>query len=354
MKRLLFLLFALVPFVAFAQKAQIQFESNVHNFGTIEEQGGSVIHEFTFRNTGQSPLIISNVRTSCGCTSPEWSRQPIPPGENGSIKVSYNPQNRPGAFTKTITITSNAEASVTTLTIKGTVKRKPADPYAAYRFSAGSLKLAVNSLNFGGIKNTDKPVKTIDIINTGEKPVRLSFENVPASFLTVAAEPEVLEKGKSGQIRVTYNTAAKNEWGFVSDKFTVRTDHGTSHDITVLANISEDFSAYVNRFDEAPKAVFSDNNIDLGFVEKKSVKKHELYIQNTGKEDLIIRKIRVSDESSVTATPARTVVKPGKKVKVTLAVQFDDKPGRKVQVVSFTLNDPASSLVTYRISGTVQ
>ncbi len=354
MKRIIFLLFVCLPFLAFSQKAQIQFESNLHNFGTVEEHGGSVTHDFVFQNTGQVPLIISNVRTSCGCTSPEWSRQPIPPGGNGIIKVSFNPQNRPGAFTKSITVNSNAETPVSSLTIRGTVNRRPADPYAAYTFSAGNLKLAANTLNFGSVKNTDKPVKEIAVVNTGDKPVQLSFESVPAAFLTVTSEPEVLEKNKPGRIRVAYNAAARKEWGFVSDKFTVKTNMGMSHDVTVLANISEDFSEYVGRFEEAPKAVFSDRNAELGTVGKNVLKKHELYIENTGKNDLIIRKIGISDETRVKVSPAKTVIKPGKKIKVELSVQFDDKPGRKVYVVSFTLNDPASSLVTYRISGNVQ
>ncbi|MDR1757051.1 MAG: DUF1573 domain-containing protein [Culturomica sp.] len=354
MKRIIFLLFAFLPFLAFSQKAQIQFESNVHNFGTVEESGGNVTHDFVFRNTGQVPLIISNVRTTCGCTTPEWSRQPIPPGASGVIKVGFNPQNRPGNFTKGITVNSNAETPVSNLTIRGTVNRRPADPYASYTFSAGNLKLAANTLNFGSVKNTDKPVKEIAVVNTGDKPIELSFENVPAAFLTVTSEPAVLEKNRPGRIRVTYDVPARKEWGFVSDKFTVKTNVGTSHDVTVMANISEDFSEYVGRFDEAPKAVFSDRNADLGTVEKNVLKKHELYIENTGKHDLIIRKIGISDESRVKVSPAKTVIKPGKKIKVELSIQFDDKPGRKVYVVSFTLNDPASSHVTYRIGGNVQ
>lgn len=85
---------------------KIVFAEMEHNYGTIQK-GGDGNCEFSFTNTGDEPLILSNVRASCGCTTPSWTQKPVMPGKTGTIKVRYN-TNNVGGFTKTITITSNA------------------------------------------------------------------------------------------------------------------------------------------------------------------------------------------------------------------------------------------------------
>ena len=97
----------------------INFESTVHDYGTIE-QGSDGTYEFKFTNDGKSPLILSNVRSSCGCTVPSWTKEPVAPGKSGVIKVVYNTQNM-GTFSKTVTVSSNAKNAEVMLQIKGNV-----------------------------------------------------------------------------------------------------------------------------------------------------------------------------------------------------------------------------------------
>ncbi len=97
----------------------ILFTKTSHDYGTIKKgSDGNCV--FTFKNTGNKPLILKKVKASCGCTTPSWPRKPVAPGESGEIKVHYD-TNRIGYFQKTITITSNAKIVI--LTIKGTVKK---------------------------------------------------------------------------------------------------------------------------------------------------------------------------------------------------------------------------------------
>lgn len=100
--------------------AKIVFEKLEHNYGTINK-GGDGNCVFTFTNEGDEPLILSNVRASCGCTTPSWTQKPVMPGKTGEIKVRYN-TNNVGGFTKTITVTSNAiDNARVVLKIKGNV-----------------------------------------------------------------------------------------------------------------------------------------------------------------------------------------------------------------------------------------
>ncbi len=93
----------------------------VHDFGTIKEKDGNVTTVFVLTNLNKEPLVINNVRTSCGCTTPEWTKEPIATGAQGHVKAIYAAAGRPGPFEKTITVDTNGSPNSISLTIKGTV-----------------------------------------------------------------------------------------------------------------------------------------------------------------------------------------------------------------------------------------
>jgi hypothetical protein len=103
----------------------IEFQDTEHDFGTIQ-QGGDGSFDFVFTNTGVEPLVLSNVRSSCGCTIPSWPHEPIPAKGKEAIKVKYDTQ-RIGKFNKTITVTSNAGEEPIILKISGEVIPNPAE-----------------------------------------------------------------------------------------------------------------------------------------------------------------------------------------------------------------------------------
>ncbi|MDT0559085.1 DUF1573 domain-containing protein [Ichthyenterobacterium sp. W332] len=102
-----------------AKVAIIDFEAEIVDYGTIT-QNSDGLRVFTFTNTGDAPLLITNVKTSCGCTVPSYSKAPILPGQDGTLDIKYNTK-KLGAFTKTITVISNAEGGNKILKIKGNV-----------------------------------------------------------------------------------------------------------------------------------------------------------------------------------------------------------------------------------------
>ncbi|PCH78387.1 MAG: hypothetical protein COB98_00350 [Flavobacteriaceae bacterium] len=101
-----------------------EFEAEVIDYGKIEYKADGV-RTFKFKNTGKSPLIISRIQSSCGCTTPKKPKHPIMPGETGEIDVKYA-TNRVGGFSKTITVYSNATEKMKRLRIKGIVGKNPA------------------------------------------------------------------------------------------------------------------------------------------------------------------------------------------------------------------------------------
>ncbi|WP_179374455.1 DUF1573 domain-containing protein [Winogradskyella wichelsiae] len=122
MKNLIAILFVgLISFGSFAQEkiAKIEFKTDVIDYGTIEK-GSNGVRVFEFTNTGDAPLVISNVKSTCGCTVPKKPKDPIMPGETGEIEVKYDTK-RVNPIRKTITVFSNAETPTVALKIKGLV-----------------------------------------------------------------------------------------------------------------------------------------------------------------------------------------------------------------------------------------
>jgi len=131
MKKLFFAFGFMLLFVGvgFAQDgtesgAGIEFDKEVHDFGNMKQHGDATC-EFEFSNTGTEPLIISNAKGSCGCTVPQWPKEPIMPGQTSAIKVRYDSK-RIGPINKSVTITSNASNSPTkVIRIKGNIEAAP-------------------------------------------------------------------------------------------------------------------------------------------------------------------------------------------------------------------------------------
>lgn len=99
----------------------IKFDDTTHDFGTITQDSENK-KVFTFTNTGSEPLIIQNAKGSCGCTVPQYPKEPVAPGETGEIEVVYKPGKQKNAQTKTVTITANTQPANTILTIKANVE----------------------------------------------------------------------------------------------------------------------------------------------------------------------------------------------------------------------------------------
>ena len=126
MKRFIFSALILVCGIMVASaQAEIKFDKLTNDFGTFSEASPVVTCTFNFTNVGDKPLVINQAVASCGCTVPEYTKDPIQPGEKGSIKVTYNGKGKfPGHFKKSITVRTNGKVEMTRLYIEGTMEEK--------------------------------------------------------------------------------------------------------------------------------------------------------------------------------------------------------------------------------------
>ena len=126
MKKLLLMTLLLVCGITMAtaqKQAEIKFEKTTHDFGTFSEKSPVVTCTFTFSNVGEKPLVINQAMASCGCTVPEYTKNPVKPGEKGEIKVTYNGTGKfPGHFKKSITVITNGVVEKSRLYIEGNME----------------------------------------------------------------------------------------------------------------------------------------------------------------------------------------------------------------------------------------
>ncbi len=213
---LMILICVMVRCGAAAQAPVLSFEVDEYDFGDIPELGGSVQYRFVYANTGDSPLVITDVKTTCGCTSPAWSKEPVAPGRKGYVDVSFDPRDRTGAFTKSIIVSSNAASKPVTLYITGSVIRRPTAVASEFPFAMDDLRLKSLTVNIGKIPSNQTAQGEIQVINPTKANIVVEpDEDNAISWITIDPKPKILKPGERGVIRTKFNAKASGMYAFV-------------------------------------------------------------------------------------------------------------------------------------------
>jgi hypothetical protein len=335
-------------------QSKIVFDKVEHDFGTFKEEDGLQTYSFTFVNKGNTPLILNNVMASCGCTTPEWTQRPIAPGEKGFIKVSYNPQGRPGPFHKTISVSTNAENAQTVLRIEGVVEPRPKTISELYPRQIGPVRARSNHVNFSTIRQNEVLSDTLEIINDSGSPVHLAFRT-PPPHLKVRVVPATLKPNEKGNIIITYDARKVNSFGFVIHRVYMEVNGKSDYQnsIGVTATIEEDFSSLTpEELANAPSVSFNTMSHDFGNIKQGDRVEYEFIIQNKGKRDLIVRDVKTSCGCTI-VSPAKKVVGPNESVPVKVIFDSKGKRGRQNKAITVITNDPKRPTSILRVSTNV-
>ncbi len=337
------------------QSASISFKKTVINFGTLKEQDGLVTYNFEFENAGNGPLIIRRVITSCDCTTTDWPKEPLVPGVGGSLKVIFNPKDKPGKIDKTITVYTNAENPIVVLQIKGVVKEKPKALEEIYNRILGEFRFKTTNLSFDRVFVDKIKTDTIEFICMANEPVKIGCKINGLPYLNVKFVPEKVNPKEKGLMIVTFDAKKRNDWGLVIDRFYLTQNEKDINGglITVSANIEENFSILTDeQRTNAPRIEIANPNYDFGQIEEEQLVQNEFTFTNTGKSDLIIRKIKASC-GCTTVEPAEKIIKPGQSSSFKTTVKTNGFSGRIAKTITIITNDPVSPTVAVRITGTI-
>jgi len=328
-----------------------------HNFGKFKEEAGRQTHEFLVTNSGTSPLVIQNIVASCGCTTPEWTKQPIPPGGKGVITAIYDPQNRPGAFNKTLSVYTNSKPEVVVLSIKGEVIPREKTMEELYIFPVGSIRFESNHLAFTNVKKTEKKIRVMQVINPSKEPVKIEFESLPA-HLTLKANPETLKPGQKGIIEGTYDATKNDSWGNVSDMVKVKLNGVTQQNVFyyISANLVEDFSSLSKAdLESAPVFKLASTTVDLGKIPGSTEKEVEFRFTNAGKRDLVIRHVRSTCGCTAVQQGTQGMgIKPGQSSSIKAKFNSGSYKGRVTKAIYVYTNDPKNSEVVLMLNADVE
>lgn len=335
-------------------KAVIKFEKQEHNFGTFKEDAGKQNYAFEFLNTGTVPLIIKQVKSSCGCTSPSWTKTPIAPGQTGIIRAEYNPKNRPGPFNKSLTVITNTSPTTNILRIKGTVTPKVKTKKDLYPRVMSGLRLKSNHLSFTKVKSGKTKEAFMAVYNDTDSDMQVSFRRTP-KHLTLKMVPAVLKAKQEGKIVGVYNADLKNDWGFVTDYVDVliKDKYQARNRLTISATIEDDFSALTTQqLADAPKVQFDQSTFNFKELKQGESVEHIFVLKNIGKSDLIIRKTKTTCGCTA-ISPKSKIIKPGEQTDLKVIFNSRGKKGRQNKVITLITNDPKKPSSTLRIIGNV-
>jgi len=345
----------LLLLIAFGLSAQprLAFEKTQHDFGRVDENDGKVSYDFTFRNTGTTALVIQDVRTTCDCTAPDWSKQPIPPGGTGFVRVEYDVRGRPGAINSNVTVHSNSAPPTANLRITGEVipiERRPEE----FRHAAGTIRLDNMHVSFNRIFTHERLTRVITALNPGPDPARISFVDLPA-HITAEVNPATIRQGERAIIRVTYDAARKSDWGFVSDRIgmILNDNRANVHNLTVTATIEEDFSRWTAaQLQNAPSVSVDQQVINAGQIKRGEKKTYNVRLTNTGRSSLAIRKVD-TNANQLLSVDAPKEINAGASANMTVTFDSAGQSGEQNRTFTLITNDPRNAQITLRLRAEV-
>jgi hypothetical protein len=348
MNKRFFIGLALVLFTItlFAQQnKQIKFNEETHDFGTIVEHKGPVTHEFVFTNNSNRPVKILNVQPSCGCTTPGWTKEAVEPGKNGIVKASFNPQGRPGFFTKSLTVTTDLEASPIILQIKGQVTNEGETNSSDFSVVNGSLKFRTSSFNLGKVFIKDEfTTREFQVYNGGTKAINFNGNFITPKYIKVDVQPRTLAQGEKAIVRISYNGKMKNQYGFQSDNIELPTDDETNpvKSISVYATLEDYFGDMTPAdMEKAPVLRLNQYSMDFGRIKGNSAATKEVTITNSGKKELSLRSLQPNC-TCVKASATKTVLKPGESSTIKIAFDPMGRNGSQQKAITIYSNDPVN------------
>ncbi len=341
-----------------AVRAQaVRFDHEKWNFGDVAEDGGSVEHTFVFTNTSSKPVVILDVASGCGCTTPVYSRKPVMSGAKGEIVVSFDPMNRPGHFSKGVSVQISGATELVTLLVEGTVVPRVKSIEELYPFDmGGGVRFDSNFRAFAYVGRGERVEDRIGWINTSDRNVRLSFEELEQSGMLGIDAPRVLKAGEKGVMVISYEVPSDSDrYGTLSDVLGVDIDGRRARTLLSVHAIAVDRHDTSSDDMSSPIGELSKKFIKFGDVKHgRTVTDTSVELVNMGDNELVIRAVEWQSKALECSLKAGDRIAAGGKatVKFTLDTSAIDY-GVWVDRVRIITDDPSRPMQTLRVTAVV-
>lgn len=341
-----FLLLAVTAATAAAQP-KAEYERTEINLGVLNWKDPALA-TFKITNRGNRNLLIKRVAPGCDCTVVTWTKDPIRPGESGTLNVTYD-AGMLGHFDKDVAVWTNADEKPSYLSISGEVVLQKLEYTGEYPYHIGDIYLSSDNIEFDDLNKGDRRQAVLSVLNTGKKPYDMELMHLP-KYLTAEAQPKTLRSGRTGKFVLTLDSRYLMNNGlnqtsiylsrFQGDKV------GSDNEIGVQAILLPPIDTAMAN---PPVLEMSTRNVDLGDIADEKRAKGTITIQNTGKSTLLIRSVQVMNVAL--GVDVRRRIEPGRRtdMKITLSPRFLKRQKGATRIL-MTTNDPKNPKVFITVS----
>jgi hypothetical protein len=347
----------LVSIIGFCQDLKVSKylipNKTTHDFSVIEQANGDVSYTFKLKNTSLKNQLITNVVPECSCTEPTWTEAEILPNQQAEINVGYKASHYPGEFEKKITVYTTQDTFE--LKILGKVLPKPlSDIEKEYPMQVGALRFQDFSIGLNTIyDNTPKEIEVVFYNDSSKAIYKQKFDKIPA-YMRVKF-PDTIPAKSSAKLLVAFNPVLFNDYGHTTEYLTLKVGQ-ESKEFSISGNVTPYIPNYTTQqLANAPRmAIDSANTVDLGVLKKDSVYYQKIKIQNVGKSDLTILKIKPACACITTDMKDKTILKPNETQVVNLKFDTTDREGKTKKSVYIYSNDPANPALIFKLIADVK
>ncbi len=351
-----------VPAVAQVKvSANIELDSDCHDFGDILLGSGPVSCSFSVKNVGKEPVAIYSVVSSCGCTDVEWTKAPIKPGETGKISATYSNNEAPLPFDKNLTAYFSDTKKPVILRLRGVCHEKKLSQAELFPERFGDIGFRKLDIKCGNILQGESRSDKFTAANLGKKPVKLTFTEV-SDGLSLKVSPEVIPAG--GEAEVSYTVKSSRErWGknyyyavpvvngVESFRLAGLPDGVKAGKLRIYAFTTDNFNSLSeSEKSDGARPKFTTSTYSFGKMKAGRTIDAEFTFTNEGKRCLQVYKCDTDAPrySHGTIQP----VTPGQEGKVRVHVDTSMLPkGETLIIVTLTTNSPLRPVVNLFISG---
>lgn len=356
LKAYISIIFLIVNVLNGYTQSGLVFDEPAWDFGSIREVDGPVSRRFVCHNRGQQPEVILEVTVTCGCVTPEYSRKPILPGASAEIVIAYDPTNRPGAFSRELTVFTADRRIAAKLRITGDVVGRPKSPEELYPFDCGKgLRLEDNFHAFTYVYHGRTSVASIGYANLSDQPLVLQLHPKQASGLLLADYPRRIAPNERGTITFSYALPVDcPRYGTLKELLTVHINGQATPVDIFLHGLAVDDPKQI-RQENAPKWEVNKNIINFGALKHSGSPVVRLFtLTNKGRSTLILRVVEVPDGVSCTLRAGdRLKVGESREVRISLDTQQQDY-GLWSNRLVLIANDPVQPMLSIRLTAVLE
>lgn len=347
--------------LSFAHSQELSFEKTTHDFGQFPPDAQKLTHTFTFTNTGEAPVTLKDVKSSCGCTTPEWPKEPIEPGERSSIKVNYDATTSDGYFRKSVTVLTR-QSSMQSLTIEGEPKqqsRTNGSSVEGYKLEQGRLAFKEGTVDFGHTATSHVDTAYLTAYNAGDKPMLIKKLRAKAN-LGAPGLPRTLEPKQSTKLMVTFAStstviASRGDLGATDGQAVFLTNDETKpyKAFQFEANVYPEVRQQRNQQGK-PEATLNQKVLDFGSLGSNNLIKTGTILKNTGDAVLKIKGTDSEGCGCEAPVPSKDRLQPGEQTRLSVKLNTSSYKGKIIRNLDIYTNDPDNPYTTLKIKGFVE